>query len=470
LRLHFEYLDQYVTCGRVKPFLAALAMPSLQIKIPTPITVHLDHCAQCAQDLQTLKNLSLETGQLARLSRLLGESPDADLACCRRAEPSIADLASGSLDAIETDVLEHVCVCPRCRTRVHECRQSLLTGQQTGSAPLGSHRGHNAPAAEIFDCVVPYGMEEPRRGFEMPIDKACLESMQALHETLYNIAERADSGTATVYATTEEDNQVAAGAHDRYAAHGVNVRVIQRAPEPATEGRAAQQRGGVRAAVKPLVKIAAAAAVIPLVLVLLVHTRSASGTGPEEIVDAFTTASNVHVQRLHPDREEIVWELWASREPDLLMTTANNACTLYDMDSRRKWQKNLATGTVETFPLDESECQGARSIMEGSLGLPLHGVPPDRQWEPLPHDDINDVDVYALSWTPGASNGRAYLARWVVEVDSRKKRPTRTRLYHKYSSEDGWELQSQQLLKYPTEYDIRAAVTERFPPGAALPI
>ena len=59
LRLHFEYVGEPVKCSTVKPFLASLADPVLQIKIPTPITVHIDQCRACRDDLLTLLDLQL---------------------------------------------------------------------------------------------------------------------------------------------------------------------------------------------------------------------------------------------------------------------------------------------------------------------------------------------------------------------------------------------------------------------------
>src|SRR5574340_1000355 len=44
LSLHFGCVEERVTCARVKPFLPGLLLPSVQIRIPTPITVHIDHC------------------------------------------------------------------------------------------------------------------------------------------------------------------------------------------------------------------------------------------------------------------------------------------------------------------------------------------------------------------------------------------------------------------------------------------
>ena len=46
LRLHFAYTGARVACNTVKPFLPSLAIPALDVGVPTPITVHLDKCRQ----------------------------------------------------------------------------------------------------------------------------------------------------------------------------------------------------------------------------------------------------------------------------------------------------------------------------------------------------------------------------------------------------------------------------------------
>lgn len=56
LKLHFAYIGKRVTCYTVRPFLPSLIEPSLEIKIPTPITSHIDNCSQCSEDLATIRS------------------------------------------------------------------------------------------------------------------------------------------------------------------------------------------------------------------------------------------------------------------------------------------------------------------------------------------------------------------------------------------------------------------------------
>lgn len=71
LELHFAYIDKEVGCGEVKPFLTTLASASLGMKIPTPITVHIDNCSTCSKDLQEIREMSLPEKELFKVGRVL---------------------------------------------------------------------------------------------------------------------------------------------------------------------------------------------------------------------------------------------------------------------------------------------------------------------------------------------------------------------------------------------------------------
>jgi hypothetical protein len=100
LELHFAYIDKHVTCRTVRPFLPALLDPALEIRIPTPITVHLDNCQQCSEDLKTIRMMEPSGTELYRLSRLFtegiaqntkeySEMPKAVIAMASRADSEI---------------------------------------------------------------------------------------------------------------------------------------------------------------------------------------------------------------------------------------------------------------------------------------------------------------------------------------------------------------------------------------------
>ncbi|MBN2132331.1 MAG: hypothetical protein JW741_22715 [Sedimentisphaerales bacterium] len=481
LSLHFEYLDERVTCAQVKPFLPALSMPSEQIRIPTPITVHVDNCPQCAADLEAIRDLNLHAEQLARLSRLFGEGPRGNSAMCPRAQASIAALGSEPPAGIAAEIWDHLCVCPPCRALLYEHREAVLEKRQAAGPHAAVSACDGLHPADIFDCVIPFGLTaaetESATAAHVWACPACLEKVQVLHRTLFDIAERADSQTVTVYAAKDRGRRVRADKNDRYARYGIDVRVVEGAAEPGTRrlrpaarARTRPRRRILRPAIKPFVKVAALAAVIPLAILLFVQTRSASGTGPEEIANAFARAANVHVQLFHSSQTEPIQQRWVSWRPRVFMMTDGSGYALYDMRAKTKTLANVAPETTETTLLPEREYEGARSIMEGCLGITLAGIPVDHQWRQVTQDETEGIETYELTWNVADGGGRAYQAKWEVVIDAQTKRPRKTVLFRRYSAEGGWEYQSRREFGYPTEGEIRAAIAERFADGAAAPI
>jgi hypothetical protein len=75
LQLHFAYIGKHVTCDIVKPFLPGMLDPAMEIRIPTPITVHLDNCPKCTEDLKEIQKLNFSSTQLYRLSQFFTKGP-----------------------------------------------------------------------------------------------------------------------------------------------------------------------------------------------------------------------------------------------------------------------------------------------------------------------------------------------------------------------------------------------------------
>lgn len=104
LSLHFAWVDKVVTCGQAKPFLPSMADPLLRIRIPTPITAHIDNCRACREELSTLEDSGLSHKQLCRLSRILAEDPgtEADIEEIRAAFPPVEGMIERPDSGIET--------------------------------------------------------------------------------------------------------------------------------------------------------------------------------------------------------------------------------------------------------------------------------------------------------------------------------------------------------------------------------
>ncbi|UCH69689.1 MAG: hypothetical protein JSV29_05405, partial [Candidatus Bathyarchaeota archaeon] len=127
LELHFAYIGKRVTCKTVKPFLPGLLDPALEIRIPTPITAHLDNCQKCAEDLEIIRSLNLNRKQLCRFSQFLAEKSSDDSVSCSQARAAILCVAVMAFRETSAAVLKHLCTCLNCRKALYQYRESVLT-------------------------------------------------------------------------------------------------------------------------------------------------------------------------------------------------------------------------------------------------------------------------------------------------------------------------------------------------------
>lgn len=107
LELHFAHAGLSVSCNMVKPFLATQADPLFEIRIPTPITVHIDKCRQCAEDLEQIRHLNLSHKQLLLLGQILAKDSDTDKMLCITSQEAIS--SAGMLEHNKTisSIIDH---------------------------------------------------------------------------------------------------------------------------------------------------------------------------------------------------------------------------------------------------------------------------------------------------------------------------------------------------------------------------
>jgi len=102
LQLHLAYIGERVNCETVRPFLPGMLDPAIDIRIPTPITAHLDNCPQCIEDLKTIEELNLYSAQLYRLSRIFSEGPSGNTKELSEISPAVSAIAQRKNSGIIT--------------------------------------------------------------------------------------------------------------------------------------------------------------------------------------------------------------------------------------------------------------------------------------------------------------------------------------------------------------------------------
>lgn len=479
LSLHFGCLDEQVTCSRVKPFLPGLLLPDTQIRIPTPITVHLDHCPECAEDLDVLRDLGLGAEQLRRLEQLykrlapiVGTAGQrwAALRLCRRAHGRIAAFTQGELDGIDREVLDHLCTCPRCRGRVHDVRQKLLEKGAAGGIGAAFLCSGDVPIARLFDYAVPYGRttDGPARAEASHVRtcRSCLTRIQVLDETIYGIGERTNSGVATIYSTVENARPPVPKPENTeapvnpYADYPIDIQVIHGAPEPAVARSAAAMAALQRTACNPQVRFllksaVTVAAVVALAILFRGTASTSSGLTLGQVFKAFERAENVHVTRFHPVTGQLVREQWISRGANLGLSAGGQECVLYDLDARKCCVYSPSGGPATITDLTEREYAQSRQYMVACLGLTLEDVPRDAKWVRQGAD--GDVDTYELTYSIRVSREDTDFRRWRITVDRLTGLPREVLAFRRGTSTSERNPELTIKVGYPTDEQMRAA-------------
>jgi hypothetical protein len=479
LRLHFDRLDEPVTCAQVKPVFATLLAPAPDIRIPTPITVHIDRCPPCAQDLAALRALHLRAEQLERLTRLY-EAPGAqEPAECRRARPALTRLASLSAEEIEPRILRHISTCSPCRDELYRLRGRLPDMDRRETLSCAA-----VATADLFDLVVPYDVPAAEAGRVKALAAhvrscpRCVERMQALHRTVYGIAERPDSGIATVYDTAERVRTVSGETGDGAFCSPAHGQLRLREAEPATRGSdsaaapATVFRGrGAGLDRRSFVKIALAAVVVSVLSALFfTNAPTASGTNVGAVLKALENAPNIHIAIWGRDGTVPVQEIWMARDLNLLVLKTGGQCVLYDFKKACKRVIDPNVGAGAPIRLADDEYKSSRSIVATCVGGVLTMVSRSAELHPVASaaGAPEGLVTYELVSNMRRYGGPALPHRLRVSVDPATGLPQRIEIYRREPLTNEWQLESTKVFEYLTKQRMTDLIRAWLPSADCL--
>jgi len=485
LKLHFDYIGKPVTCNIVKPFLPCLLDPALEIRIPTPIMTHLHNCQQCSEDLDIIQSLKLNRKQLCRLSQLFADKRGKYNISCWQAHAAILTVLSMGFRETNEEVLKHICMCRYCRKLLYEYREAarreFLREKREQKFPC-----EEVSATDIFDYVVPYGLDPAndqyakfRKSFtsHAAICPNCLAKMQELHQTIYNIAERAESDVVTIYQIDESAKAEARSeSDDIYTGFPIRVETANR-EDDVNAGRSASTIAFGAALkqkisamnLKSLAKTAvAAAAVILIGVALFLSTQPARAVTIEQIYKALAKVKNVHLSKFALDKTNPIEERWVSRALNIYMTKTGKLLILSDIPNGVRKSKQLGTAVIDTDPLTKDDAADIEKKMTGSLGLipfsDISKVPPDSEWSRITDDGLEGVsegtEVYDLIWTEKTHGGSALFRKWRVFADPKTNLPQKTEFYEKSPADSEYTLASVIVVEYLSDSEIWTVIKD----------
>jgi len=477
LDLHFHCLGERVACSQVKPCLPGLLAPSVHLRIPTPITVHIDQCHECSADLGALRKLALDAGQLARLQWLYSQRPGNHPLLCCRARARIREFVTGAWERIEERVLEHLCTCPQCRAEVYVYRQYLLDEGLTPQEQPGVSDAccRDGGIGDLFDYVVPSRHAERPDTSHVGTCRPCLEKIQRLHRVIYGVAERPESGVTTVYTTVDDADPMVTQPEDAYARYAIRVQVARRKTPPAvipscahtahagaekrrwTWGRRRLRDVGFDPRVRMMLRtVITAAAMVALAVLFLSTPSSPAGVALADVVRAVEQAKNVRVLRYDSYGGEVIQQLLILRDSDLVYMAIPGQCTMYDLGARRKALVGVDSRLEHDESLSRREYVGVRDIVDGCIGFRLSKMPADARWDRVSGAD--GQDVYELMWSERTGADLAFWVRGEIVLDGSTRRPIRVSLFHRDSRAVEWRQISRIVFEYPSDAEMKSTI------------
>jgi len=485
LKLHFAYIGKPVTCDIVKPFLLGLLDTALEIRIPTPITIHLDNCRQCSEDLETIRRLNLSHRQLYRLSQLFADETSKDKVNCLQARAAILSVVFMRLHETNADVLRHLCICPGCQKALYDYRESVRSDLLLNRSDQKEFPCEQVSATDIFDYVVPYGLNPAKDQYakfrgsltsHLVTCPTCLAKMQQLHNTVYGIVEQTESGVVTLYHIDESAKAKAVcETEELYAGFPIRAEVMEQKDEVKDEqpapafNIASALKGKVSTINRKLTvkTIATVAAVILIGFALLLNITSAKAVTIDQICKAIEKVKNVHITKFVPDKTEPAQEQWVSRALNIYMTKTAEQCVFWDIANGVTKIKHLDTGAVETTRLSAENITGIEKKMSGSLGLipfyDIFDIPADAEWGHANKASLEvdeTIEAYDLMWIDRKYINLVVFKRWRVFVDPKTNLPQRTEFYQKLATDSEYSLKSAKMIEYLSDSEMQEVIEE----------
>ena len=465
LQSHFEHLEEPLVCTQVKPFLFRLASPTVPIRIPTPITVHVDQCARCAEDLESLRRLRLDPEGSKRLSQLCREILPEGSHVCREAKGHLAPFASMAFERIPADLLDHICVCPHCRDRMERFRPNPADDDGHPEEPARRHFCGEISGIELLDCAVPYGRGTGFFGADrqravcehVRSCPRCLEEVQRIRETVFRIVARPDSDVATVYSI--EDRAQTDHEDSRAVSEDTGPLADKAGTMTALKSRAYRTGRIPMLRTKTFGRIAfLSAAMIPLAVLFFLSMPSASGLSVRQVDYILGRAKAVHISTFNDGEEKPFQEQWISRDSQIILFETETERKIYDLRNRQTTILQPGLGVVDRFAMSDEQYEAGRRAMRRSLTSSLDGAPVDAELTHRPagsqaaHDGL---DVYELTWDRSSGTAIPMPRRLKIYIDPITRLPERQEFSMWVPGINDWRAQTT-LYEYPDEEVVAA--------------
>jgi hypothetical protein len=307
--------------------------------------------------------------------------------------------------------------------------------------------------------------------------------MLELHNTVYDILQRAESGIVTCFKVDDTTrHSIVSSSDEIYKDWPIEVEVFDTSRE--TDTTKAKEAGAVglvtakselklkqrrsKFNVRPFVKPAAAAAAILIVVLLGLYGSIAKAVDLDRIYEALARIKNVYIATYAPEKPEPAQKIWISTELNVKMFKTGTQCALWDLRDKTIKSRDSGTALIKTDQLSNN----ASVEVERTMGAPwdllpfdnIAAVPQHAQWVRVDDESIEiaitDTVIYDLTWTEKTLSGSTIYKKWRGYLDAETTLPKRIERWEKFSEEEGYELLTVTEVAYPTTDEVQTAIRD----------
>jgi len=430
LGAHFRWADRQVECRTARAYLPAMACGRLSVRIPTPLTVHLDHCEACRADLEAISDLDPGFEGAVRLTEMLNVRQASRKRTCEAAAGAVAAAAAGRLSEIPPEILGHMRTCRVCRQAVYDSRQALIDGldRHGGKTHGRTPDPRNCiSGGQVFDLATmwPGGCQTDAATLDHVRQCAgCLGRIQAAHRTVSGFLEPRESVVATrFHLVGDEERRSDPRSTADYFGYPIRVGVARVGARFGHLSRRMLVRAG--AAVAAVLAIAGG--------LVLLSLNTAHAVSLKALYGAIGEIRNVYIAGFEAGHDRAFQEQWVSRELGVQLLKTGDEWMLWDSTAGARTWRTGPDGPIASQVVDGEMAQEMKASIEGSLGLvpfeQFTDVPDGAVWRRLGGDGGHEV--YELSWSRQVAPAVTVLFKWRLYVDTASLMPVRVESYRK---------------------------------------
>jgi hypothetical protein len=295
-----------------------------------------------------------------------------------------------------------------------------------------------------------------------------MTKIQELHRKIYDIYERSESGTVTIYKTIKADQPKPVNRFNNlYTGYPINVEIAGNQNSRIVEKNnsilnftAAMKHKILNTNLKSAVSVGFVAVSLLVLFILSLNISPARGISLAKIFSKAENHKNIHISHYSSVKKEPIQEQWISSSLNFKIYKTGDNLVLWDINNKKMVMKDIGSELYESRPLTKDQITDFKFSIQKSLSSESKYFQPNDELKNITNQNIieND-DGYEITWEEEGYNTSVF-NKLKVYTDS-KELPFRMECYSKISTDEEYELSTIITFQYLSEVEL-AVVKDKY--------